>query len=120
MKEILGRKIGMTRVFNEAGEAVPVTVIEAGPCPVVAVRTVEKNGYDAYQVGFGQRQKSRLTKPVAGQFARTNVEPTRYLREIRFNEKELKVGDMVDVNIFKAGEKVDVAVFHAAWDLPAA
>ncbi|MBD3404182.1 50S ribosomal protein L3 [candidate division GN15 bacterium] len=108
MKEILGQKIGMTRVFMETGEAVPVTVIQAGPCPVVARRTVEKDGYEAYQVGFGSRKKQRVTKPRAGQFGKAGVEPTRYLREIKFTEAEFEVGSRITVDAFKAGDRVDV------------
>jgi large subunit ribosomal protein L3 len=86
MKEILGKKLGMTRVFTPSGDAIGVTVIEAGPCPVVDIKTIDKNGYDAYQVGFGQRRKALFSKPKAGQFANAGVEPTRYLREIRFDD----------------------------------
>ncbi len=107
-KEILGRKIGMTRIFTEAGEAVPVTVIEAGPCPVIAVKTTASHGYDCYQVGFGVRRKSRVTKPLAGQFAGANVEPTQYLREIRSDIDDLKVGSVLKVDMFNVGERVDV------------
>jgi large subunit ribosomal protein L3 len=108
MKEILGRKLGMTRIFTEAGEAVPVTVIEAGPCPVIAHRTVEKNGYDALQVGFGIRRKSRVTKPQAGRFSEAKVEPTQFLREVRFDEEALEIGSELKVDVFKEGELVDV------------
>ena len=108
MKEILGRKLGMTRVFLPTGEAVPATVIEAGPCPVVARKTKERDGYDAYQVGFGVRRKSRVNKPTAGHFARAGVEPTQYLREIRYDEGELEIGSELRVGIFQEGERVDV------------
>ncbi len=108
MKEILGKKLGMTRIFKETGEAVPVTVIEAGPCPIVARKTVDKHGYDAYQVGFGARRKSRLTKPLVGQFVTSGVEPTQYLREVRYTDSELEVGAVLKVDVFKVGERVDV------------
>jgi large subunit ribosomal protein L3 len=108
MKEILGKKLGMTRIFKETGEAVPVTVIEAGPCPIVARKTVDKHGYDAYQVGFGTRRKSRLTKPLAGQFVDAGVEPTQNLREVRYTDSELEVGAVLKVDMFKVGERVDV------------
>ena len=108
MKEILGKKLGMTRIFLETGESLPVTVVEAGPCPVIAVRTKEKEGYDRYQVGFGRRKKSRITKPLAGQFANAGVEPTQFLREIRFDDSELKVGDEIKATAFAEGERVDV------------
>jgi len=108
MKEILGRKLGMMRIFDEAGETIPCTVIEAGPCPVVARRSRDKHGYDAYQVGFGVRRKVRMTKPMAGHFAAAKVEPTQYLREIRFDETELEVGSELKVSAFQEGERVDV------------
>ena len=108
MKEILGKKIGMTRVFEPSGEAVPVTVIEAGPCPVIAKKTVDTHGYSALQVGFGQRRKSRITKPMAGQFASAGVEPTRYLREVKVDDTEIEVGAALKVDMFKEGERVDV------------
>lgn len=108
MKEILGKKLGMTRIFAESGDAIPVTVIQAGPCPVVAKRTLEKNGYEAYQVGFGSRRKKLVNKPAAGHFARAGVEPTHYLREIRFDGGELEIGSELKVNCFSEGEFVDV------------
>jgi large subunit ribosomal protein L3 len=108
MKEILGRKLGMTRIFAETGESVPCTVIEAGPCPVVARLNTDKHGYDAYQVGFGARKKTRVTKPMAGHFEKAGVEPTQYLREIRFDESELEVGSELKVTAFAPGEMVDV------------
>jgi large subunit ribosomal protein L3 len=109
MKEILGKKLGMTRIFMETGESLPVTVIEAGPCPVVAVRTRERDGYDRYQVGFGTPKKTRVNKPTSGHFAKAGVEPTRYLREVRFDDAELKVGDEIRVSAFSEGERVDVS-----------
>ncbi|MBD3258004.1 50S ribosomal protein L3 [candidate division GN15 bacterium] len=108
MKEILGRKLGMTRVFGDDGEAVPCTVIEAGPCPVVARLTKDKHGYDAYQVGFGTRKKTRANKPMTGHFDKAGVEPTQYLREVRFDESELEVGKEIKVDVFTEGERVDV------------
>jgi large subunit ribosomal protein L3 len=107
MKEILGKKIGMTRVFGDSGEALSVTVIQAGPCPVVAVKTKDKDGYDAYQIGFGERRKSRTNKPRAGHFAKAKVDPKQYLREVRF-DGELGVGDEIKVNAFNEGDWVDV------------
>ena len=108
MKEILGKKLGMTRVFEEDGESVPVTVIEAGPCPVVAKKTVDTHGYNALQVGFGKRRKSRTTKPFEGQFARAGVEPTQYLKEVRIDDEEFDVGAVLTVDMFKPGDRVDV------------
>jgi len=108
MKEILGKKLGMTRIFEDSGESHPVTVIEAGPCPVVTVRTPEKDGYSRYQVGFGKRRKSRTTKPLAGQFAKAGVEPTQYLREVRFDGAEFQPGDEITVKQFEDVRRVDV------------
>ncbi|MCX6834593.1 MAG: 50S ribosomal protein L3 [candidate division Zixibacteria bacterium] len=120
MKEILGKKLGMTRIFNEAGESVPCTVIEAGPCAVVSRCTVERNGYEAYQVTFGKvvrphrkvegrrRVRSHLTKPMAGVFAKAGVEARSYLRELHYDEAELAVGAELKVNVFREGERVDV------------
>jgi len=109
MKEILGRKLGITRIFASDGEAIPATVIEAGPCPVVMRKTKEKDGYDAYQVGFGKRRTQRTTKPIAGHFAKAGVEPATFLREIRYDEGELEIGSELKVGLFKPGERVDVA-----------
>jgi large subunit ribosomal protein L3 len=108
MKEILGKKIGMTRVFSDVGEVVPVTVIEAGPCPVVAKRGEAKSGQAIYQVGFATRHHGRVNKPLAGQFAAARVEPTQYLRDIRSDNHELGVGAVLTVDMFKEGERVDV------------
>jgi large subunit ribosomal protein L3 len=108
MKEILGKKLGMTRIFNDNGDVVPCTVIEAGPCSVVARLTRETHGYDAYQVGFGVRKKTRANKPMTGHFAKASVEPTRYLREVAYDEQELEVGAQLKVGIFREGEQVDV------------
>ncbi len=108
MKEILGKKLGMTRVFLDSGEAVSVTVLQAGPCPVVQKKTQDKDGYIAYQVGFGTRRKKLVNKPMAGHFAPSKVEPTHYLKEITFDESELEVGSELKVDVFNTGERVDV------------
>lgn len=119
MKEILGKKLGMTRIFNDQGEALPCTVIEAGPCAIVAIKTDAKDGYSALKVGFGKvsktrakdkarRRSSQASKPVAGQFAKAGVEPTQYLREIRCDGAEYKLGDVIKVDSFKVGQYVDV------------
>jgi large subunit ribosomal protein L3 len=107
MKEILGKKIGMTRIFRETGEQIPVTVIEVGPCPVVAKSTAGKNG-TSYQVGFGALRAKLVNKPTAGHFAKSGVTPTRWLRTIKYDDAELEVGAELKVDIFKEGEKVDV------------
>lgn len=104
MKGILGVKVGMTRIFRD-DRAVPVTVILAGPCPVVQRRTPEKDGYTAVQLGFLPQNPKRVNRPLKGHFAKAGVEPVRILREIRdFNPE----GDTVTVEIFKPGERVDV------------
>ncbi|WP_027718595.1 50S ribosomal protein L3 [Desulfovirgula thermocuniculi] len=108
-KGILGRKVGMTQIFTEAGEAVPVTVIEAGPCVVVQKKTPERDGYSAIQLGFGAVSEKRVNKPLKGHFARAGVRPVRFLREIRVdNVEEYQVGQEIRADIFSVGEKVDV------------
>ncbi|HHY09335.1 MAG TPA: 50S ribosomal protein L3 [Firmicutes bacterium] len=111
-KGILGKKLGMTQIFNADGLLIPVTVIEAGPCTVVQKKTAETDNYHAVQLGFGSRRERLFNKPEKGHFAKAGVKPLRYLKEIRFTENddfaELNVGDSVSVNIFTEGEKVDV------------
>ncbi len=105
---LLGRKLGMTTVFNERGEAIPVTVIEAGPNHVLNVRTKDRDGYEAVQLGFGDVNPKRLTKPVLGQMKGAGVS-VRYIREMSTdNIDEHKVGDTVDVDLFNADDLVDV------------
>ncbi|MDI3481385.1 MAG: large subunit ribosomal protein [Tepidanaerobacteraceae bacterium] len=108
-KAILARKIGMTQIFNDRGEALPVTVVEAGPCVVVQKKTVENDGYSALKVGFGDVKESRLTKPELGQFYKNKLKPKRYLREIKIQDVEkYKVGDEIKVDIFQPGDRIDV------------
>lgn len=111
-KGILGKKLGMTQIFNAEGFLIPVTVIEAGPCTVVQKKTEETDSYYAVQLGFGDKRERLFNKPQKGHFAKANVKPTRYLKEIRFEADEdfakLNVGDEVRVDIFSEGEKVDV------------
>jgi large subunit ribosomal protein L3 len=110
MEGIVGKKIGMTRVFNQEGQAIAVTVIEAGPCPVVQVKTREKEGDDAVQLGFGQKRKKLVTLPLLGHFAKAKVEPQRILREIRTeNASKFKMGEKLGVDLFSVGEKVSVS-----------
>ena len=107
VKGILGRKIGMTQVFDENGRAVPVTVVEAGPCTVAQVKTPEQDGYSAIQLAFGQPR--RTTKPQAGHFAKAGVDPARFLVELRLEEAgEHAVGDEIKADVFEPGEIVDV------------
>ncbi len=106
---ILGRKIGMTTIFDENGEAVPVTVIKAGPCYIVQRRTPEKDGYSAVQLGFEEIPERRVNKPMQGHFKKAGVKPCRFLEEFKIpNEAEVKVGDVVTVAIFQKGDKVKV------------
>ena len=112
-KGIVGKKIGMTQIFTEDGRLIPVTVIEAGPCPVVQKKTMEKDGYEAIQVGFDayapNRAEKLVNKPLKGHFAKAEVAPTRKLRELRLDDcSAYNVGDEVKVDVFAAGDKVDI------------
>ena len=110
-KSILGRKIGMSQVFDEEGKAVPVTVIEAGPCYVVQKKTMERDGYTALQVGFEEVRREKLNSPLRGHFKKNNVKPLRLLKEIRLEESELDgytVGQEIKVDIFSPGDCVDI------------
>jgi large subunit ribosomal protein L3 len=109
---LVGRKVGMTQVFDERGKAVPVTVIQAGPCPVVQRKTTDRDGYEAIQIGFeGQPNKNRITRPVRGHFDKVQVAYQRFLREIRLQggEGEFGVGQVLTVNLFAAGDRVRVS-----------
>lgn len=107
---ILGRKLGMTQVWTEEGNLLPVTVIEAGPCVVTQVKTKETEGYSAVQIGFGEIDEKKVNKPMAGHFEKAGVEPLRHLVEVRCDEDpETKVGDVVDVNIFAEAKHVHVS-----------
>lgn len=109
MKGILGTKLGMTQVFDENGQVVPVTVVKAGPCVVTAVRTPGRDGYSAVQMGFGEINPRKVTKPVAGLFAEAGVTPRRYLGEVRTDDaSEYQVGQEVTAEVFEAGQLVDV------------
>jgi large subunit ribosomal protein L3 len=107
---ILGKKIGMTQVFNEQGQAVAVTAIVAGPCPVIAIRTPEQNGYSAVLLGFGAVPPRKLSKPLKGFFDKAKVEPRRTLREFRMDKTEgYEIGQELRVDLFEPGEKVNVS-----------
>jgi large subunit ribosomal protein L3 len=109
MMGLIGRKVGMTQVFIEGGELVPVTVIEAGPCTVTEVRSTERHGYRAVQLGFGTNKEKRFTRPVLGQFKKRNLPPARHLREFRLDDDGgFEVGQKLDASLFAAGEFVDV------------
>lgn len=107
MKAILGTKLGMSQVFAENGQLLPVTVIEAGPCTVVQKRSLKKDGYEGVQLGYGFVKESKLTRPKRGHFKARGVEPKRYLREFR-GQADVNVGDTVKVDVFKDGDYVDV------------
>ena len=108
-KAILGRKLGMTQIFTEEGQVVPVTVIESGNNVVIQSKTVESDGYNAVQLGFGEIKEKHLTKPLKGRFDKAGVEPVKYIREMRLAApSEYKVGDKIGVDIFEAGQLVDV------------
>ncbi len=107
---ILGKKLGMTRLFGEHGEVIPITVIEAGPCPIVQVKSEETDGYKAIQVGFGQKKESRTNSPDRGRFKKANVPPLKVLREFRVDDVEnYQQGEQITVQIFSPGEVVDVS-----------
>ena len=108
-KSIIGKKIGMTQIFDEKGNVVPVTVNEAGPCVVVQKKTAENDGYEAVQVGFGDISAKAVTKPLKGHFDKADVAPKRTLREFRLEDcSALNVGDIIKADIFAAGDHVDV------------
>jgi large subunit ribosomal protein L3 len=109
MPQILGKKIGMTRIFDDGGRMVPVTVIEAGPCVVVQVKTAETDGYEAIQIGFQDRKRSRLNQPELGHFQSRNIEPKQYLREFRLKPgQQFAQGDEIRVDQFAKGDMVVV------------
>ncbi|MFP6615092.1 MAG: 50S ribosomal protein L3 [Candidatus Hydrogenedentota bacterium] len=106
---LLGKKVGMTRLFTEDGRWIEVTVLEAGPCSVVQRKTVETDGYSAVQIGFGDIKESRCKKPAAGHFAKVGVSPKRTLKEVRVpNDAEVNTGDEVKADIFAIGDRVDI------------
>ena len=108
-KGIIGKKIGMTQIFDASGKVVPVTVVEAGPCPVVQKKTVEVDGYAAVQLGFAVQKQQRVSKPLKGHFAKADVAPQKVLKEFRFADTStFEVGSVVKADVFAAGDKVDV------------
>ena len=109
VKGIIGKKVGMTQLFDENGKVVPVTVIEAGPCTVVQKKTVESDGYQAVQLGFGEVSAKKVNKAAAGHFKKANVAPKKTLREFRLEDvSAMNVGDVLKADVFAAGDKVDV------------
>ena len=108
-KGIVGKKLGMTQLFDANGNVVPVTVIEAGPCVVSQKKTIENDGYEAVQIGFGDLKASKVNKPMKGHFAKGDVAPKKVLREFRFEDTSaINVGDIVKADIFAEGDTVDV------------
>ncbi len=109
MSGLIGRKLGMSSVFDGQGEQIPVTVIQAGPCKVVSIKTKDKDGYEVLQLGFGERKEKNVSKPVLGQFKKNSFSPSLLLREFKFPTiGDFKIGDEVKVDIFKEGEKIKV------------
>ena len=108
-KAIIGKKIGMTQIFDEIGNVIPVTVIEAGPCAVVQKKTVQNDGYDAVQLGYGGVKEKHMTKAEIGHFKKAGVDNKKHLKEFRLDDAaNMNIGDMVTVDTFAAGEKVDI------------
>ena len=109
MKNLIGKKLGMTQVYDGANTLVPVTVIEAGPCPVTQIKTAQSDGYEAVQIGFGAQKEQRMTKPALGHFKKAGTENLRKLAEFRVeNASEFKLGDVITVAKFSEGQMVDV------------
>lgn len=108
-KGLIGKKIGMTQIFDEKGNMIPVTVIEAGPCAVVQKKTIENDGYEAVQVGYGDAKANKVNKPMGGHFKKADVAPKKVLKEFRLEDtSSVNVGDIIKADIFAAGEYVDV------------
>ena len=108
-KGLIGKKLGMTQIFDEKGNVVPVTVVELGPCAVVQKKTAENDGYEAVQLGYDDVKVNRVNKPMKGHFDKANVAPKRILREFRLEDcAALNVGDILKADVFAAGEKVDI------------
>ncbi len=108
-KGLIGKKIGMTQLFDENGKVIPVTVVEAGPCTVVQKKTIENDGYAAVQVGFGDIKVTKVNKPMAGHFKKADVAPKKVLKEFRLEDTEsVNVGDILKADTFAVGDRVDV------------
>lgn len=107
---LLGKKLGMTRIFDDAGSVIPVTVIQAGPCPILQIKNKERDGYAALQLGFEAKPERNVNKPMAGHFKRAGVEPTRLVREFRTEELDgYALGQVLDLSLFEEGEKIDIS-----------
>ena len=108
-KALIGKKIGMTQIFDENGSVIPVTVIEAGPCVVAQIKTLENDGYEAIQLGFGDVKEHKVNKPVKGHFAKANITAKKHLREFRVDSLEgINLGDELKADVFQVGEKIDI------------
>ena len=106
---IIGKKIGMTQIFDEKGNVIPVTVVEAGPCVVVQKKTLETDGYLSLQLGFGDVKVNRVNKPLKGHFAKADVAPKKHLKEFKLqNSQDMNVGDIIKANVFSVGDYIDV------------
>jgi large subunit ribosomal protein L3 len=108
MQGLIGKKIGMTRIFNEDGKSLPCTVIEAGPCVISQVKTENSDGYNAIQISYGEMREGKSTKAAVGHFKKANSEPKRFSHEIRDPRVERTLGEVINVDIFEEGEYVDV------------
>ena len=109
-KAILGKKVGMTQMFQSDGTMIPVTVIEAGPCPVVQKKTVGTDGYNAVQVGFSTIRERLVNKPLTGHFAKANIKPLRYMRELKLDDADsYEVGQVIKADVFAVGDRVDIS-----------
>jgi large subunit ribosomal protein L3 len=110
MNGIIGKKIGMSRVFDANGDVIPVTVVKTGPCRIIQIKTKDKDGYDGVQLGFGEKRKSLVNKPLSGHFSKAKIEPMRTLREVGLEKEEkVELGQEVKADIFSVGEKVDIS-----------
>ena len=108
-KALIGKKVGMTQIFDEKGKVIPVTVIEAGPCVVAQVKTVESDGYNAVQLGFGDVKESKVNKPIKGHFTKSKLTLKKHLREFRIDDvASVKVGEELKADVFAKGDKVDI------------
>ncbi len=108
-KGLIGKKVGMTQIFDEQGKVIPVTVIEAGPCVIAQIKTVDTDGFNAIQLGFGEVKEHKVNKPVRGHYAKSKITPKKHLREFRLDSVEnMNVGDELKVDTFVAGDKLDI------------
>ena len=106
---LLGNKIGMTQIFDESGNIIPVTILKVGPCVITQIKTVEKDGYSAIQVGYGNVRNKALTQPELGHLQKSNIQPLKYLKEFRINaNNEFEIGQILNVNTFSEGQLVNV------------